>query len=123
MNKTLTCGGVIVLGILAYIVYASVFSRSAESTQDVADVVYICKETNAVMAGPLGALPALNPRTGRRTLVRALYCSQCLGWYPIPSPEMLPGNPLSYRCPRHHVPMSLEGPVPEYRPFETGKGR
>ncbi|GAB4154840.1 MAG: hypothetical protein Tsb009_31550 [Planctomycetaceae bacterium] len=74
-------------------------------------VVYLCKETKKVVRAPLQPSPAVNPETGRKTLYRALYCSKCKKWHAIPPGEERSGNPLRYRCPKHHSAMSADGPV------------
>jgi hypothetical protein len=56
------------------------------------DVTYICLETREVIDGPVQAVPALNPSTGRRTLVRAVYSNSTKEWVPAPSEEMLRRN-------------------------------
>ena len=77
-----------------------------------AHVVYLCRETREIITGPAQATPALNPRTGRATLVRGLYCEKCRKWHAVPPPDVHPGNPLAWPCPVHSQTMSLEGPVP-----------
>ena len=78
----------------------------------VAVVVYLCRETNEIVTARPQPTPAVNPRTGRPTLVRGLYCDKCRKWRPIPPPEVYSGNPLSCPCPRHKQPMSPNGPLP-----------
>ena len=76
-------------------------------------VVYLCRETGRVVAGPPQSTPAVNSATGRPTLYRALYCPQCQTWRVVPPSEVYGGNPLSQVCPRHRTPMSPTGPLPE----------
>ena len=52
------------------------------------DVTYICLETKEVIEGPVQAVPALNPATGRRTLVPAVYSNSTKNWVPAP-PEVV----------------------------------
>jgi uncharacterized protein YbaR (Trm112 family) len=43
--------------------------------------------------------PAIDPQTGKATLVQALYCEKCRKWYPAPPQAMaerLPGGPVCY---------------------------
>jgi hypothetical protein len=56
------------------------------------DVTYICLETREVMEGPVQNLPAINPATGRRTLVRAIYSNITKEWVPAPSEDVLRRN-------------------------------
>jgi hypothetical protein len=56
------------------------------------EVTYICLETHAVMEGPVQELPALNPDTGRRTLVPAVYSNRTKAWVPAPPEEVLRKN-------------------------------
>ena len=56
------------------------------------DVTYICLETREVIEGPVQAVPALNPNTGRRTLVPAVYSNRTKEWVPAPSEEVLRKN-------------------------------
>lgn len=56
------------------------------------DVTYICLETREVMEGPVQELPAINPGTGRRTLVRAIYSNLTKEWVPAPSEDVLRRN-------------------------------
>ena len=74
-------------------------------------VVYICRETRQFRRAPPQPSPIVNPKTGRKTMFRALYCSRCKRWHAIPPAEERSGNPLRYQCPKHHCAMSLEGPM------------
>jgi hypothetical protein len=56
------------------------------------DVTYICLETKEVIEGPLEPVPAVNPATGRRTLVLAVYSNTSKEWVPAPSEEVLRKN-------------------------------
>jgi|GEM_PF-2374384 len=56
------------------------------------DVTYICLETKEVVEGPLEPVPAVNPATGRRTLVLAVYSNATKAWVPAPSEEVLRKN-------------------------------
>ena len=78
---------------------------------DAAHVVYLCRETQEIITAPPQPTPAMNPKTGRATLVRGLYCDKCRKWRPVPPPDVHAGNPLSWPCPVHKRTMSPEGPV------------
>jgi hypothetical protein len=56
------------------------------------DVTYICLETKEIIEGPVQDLPALNPATGRKTLVPAVYSNLTKAWVPAPSEEVLRMN-------------------------------
>ncbi len=83
-------------------------SSAAENT-----VAYLCSETGRLIVAPLGPTPALNPATGRRTLVRAMYCAECAKWYAAPPSDVSGGNPQNIRCPKHNTPLSMKGPLNE----------
>lgn len=72
-------------------------------------VTFVCTETQAVIQAEAQPTPAVNPETGRRTLVRGMYCAQCGKWFPIPADVR---DPRAIRCTRDGTPMSLEGPPP-----------
>lgn len=75
------------------------------------DITYICTETHAVTRGEWEPMPALNPKTGRKTLVQALYCEKCSKWYPAPPPEMAQQMPRGPACPKDGAPLTMEGPL------------
>jgi hypothetical protein len=79
-------------------------------------VPYLCRETKQVVMAPLGSVPHVNPKTGRATLFRALHCPDCKKWHAVPPPDVFPGNPLTYPCPKHKKPMTTNGPLNENRP-------
>jgi hypothetical protein len=83
-------------------------SQSAESGNE---VVYICNETKQLVTAELQPVPAVNPTTGRPTLLRALYCEKCRKWHAVPPPEVFPDHPAKYPCPKHGMPMSETGPM------------
>src|SRR5579872_5575529 len=70
----------------------SIFARPGPAPEMDSDVTYICLETREVIDGPIQDVPAVNPRTGRRTLVRAIYSNREEGWVPMPSDEVLRKN-------------------------------
>lgn len=73
-------------------------------------VAYVCTETQAVVVDAPQPTPAVNPHTGRRTLVRGMYCDKCQEWFPVPPDAR---HPEGIRCRKHGTPMSLDGPLPE----------
>ena len=96
-----------IVGILAYW-FAPASSPAGIETPE---VTYLCRETGKVVRLPAQSVPAVNPQTGRATLYRALYCEKCKAWQPVPGPDVFPGNPLRYSCPKHDRPMAQEGPL------------
>jgi uncharacterized protein YbaR (Trm112 family) len=64
------------------------------------EITYICTETQEISKGEWQDTPATNPKTGRRTLMQALYCHQCKKWYPAPPPEMARQSPRGPVCPK-----------------------
>ena len=85
----------VVFAISALIVGKSVYSWMASRPPGPVvgnDVVYICLETQEVIEGPVEPTPAINPNTGRRTLVPAIYSNATKKWVPAPNEEMLRRN-------------------------------
>lgn len=78
--------------------------------KDGATMVFVCTETGKVITAPPGETPALNPDTGRKTLMPGLYCAQCRKWYPSAPLEVAQRNPASRLCPKHRTPMETKGP-------------
>ena len=76
------------------------------------DVTYICTESKQISKGPWRPTPALNPATGRATLVIAFYCPECKGWKPGP-PSIPNRPPIQPRCPEHDIPLERDGPTQE----------
>lgn len=77
-----------------------------KSTVAARPVVYLNRQTRQLVVAPP---QPIDSNTGRPSRVRALYCSRCVRWYAVPPPY--PGNPRSFSCPRHHLPMSDDGPI------------
>jgi hypothetical protein len=78
-----------------------------------APIVYVDRETQqpVVLTGAVDA-PAVNPQTGRRTLMPGLYCPQCQAWHPTPPLEVLQRDPAARRCPECRSPLTSDGPSP-----------
>ncbi|MEX0718770.1 MAG: hypothetical protein WD066_19405 [Planctomycetaceae bacterium] len=75
--------------------------------EDAAIVTFVCTETRAVIRAAAQPTPAVHPETGRRTLVRGMYCAKCDAWFPVPTDAR---HPEAIRCRKHGEPMSLTGP-------------
>jgi len=68
-----------------------------------AEITFICRETGALSHGPRQPTPAINPQTGRATLVQALYCPECQKWHPAPPAEFAERMPRGPVCPIHQT--------------------
>ena len=114
MNRALIITGAALVGSLA--AGAALFG-GRETIDDSGDparkqIVYVCTETGAVSTGRPEELPALNPATGRKTLMPGLYCAKCRKWHPAAPFDVAQRNPASRLCPRHRIPMEPNGPLP-----------
>jgi hypothetical protein len=74
------------------------------------DVTYFCTETREVVEGPVQDVPAVNPKTGRRTLVRAVYSNKTKEWIPMPSDEVLRRNRQALAQDDGQSPLAFEPP-------------
>lgn len=74
-------------------------------------MVYVDTETGKVVQAPPEPTPAVNPDTGKRTLMPGLYCAQCKKWYASAPLEVAQRNPSSRMCPKHRTPMETKGPA------------
>jgi hypothetical protein len=73
------------------------------STAD--EVTYFCRETRQFVRAPRQPVPAVNPATGRKTLMLALYCPECRSWQAAPPPELKDRFPAGPICQKHKVPL------------------
>lgn len=79
-----------------------------------AEMVYFDRATKKPVVAAAGdEVPAKHPVTGKRTLVPALYCSKCKNWYPAPPLDLQQRDPNARNCPRHKIPMTMNGPRPQ----------
>jgi predicted Zn-ribbon and HTH transcriptional regulator len=79
----------------------------------VKEVVYVDQESRQMVVMPhVEDAPAVNPATGRRTLMPGLYCPQCQDWHPTPPLEALQRNPAARRCPKCQSALTADGPAP-----------
>lgn len=69
-------------------------------------ITYLCRETKKIVRGPRQPVPAINPATGRATLIPALYCHECRKWRAAPPEAMRERMPTGPLCPVHRVPLS-----------------
>jgi hypothetical protein len=98
--------------VLAAFVSGCSGSNSVDSRDSEQRAVYFCRETKRPVVAAVQPTPAINPATGRRTLVRALYCPQCKAWRAVPPDAAANGNPLASKCPKHRCPLTADGPLP-----------
>ena len=75
------------------------------------EIVFLNLETGATEKGEWQPTPAIDPRTGKRSLVQGLYCAKCSRWYPAPPPEMAEHSPRGPVCPKDGTGMSVDGPL------------
>lgn len=76
----------------------------------VTPIVYFCTETGETFRALPQGVPAVNPKTGRRTLFRGVYCAECKRWYAATTPNHRPGNPKPFYCHVHKTAMTFDGP-------------
>lgn len=88
-------------------------SRESGEVVTAADtVVYFDTATRQTISLPqLAELPAAHPETGRRTLVRARYCSQCDQWHASPPLDVLQRDPRARNCPQCGKPVTNDRPA------------
>lgn len=74
------------------------------------EITFICTETGAISHGEWMPTPALNPATGKRTLMQALYCAKCKKWFRAPPPEVAEQSPGGPVCPVSGDRLTVEEP-------------
>lgn len=78
----------------------------AETVPPAADeVTYFCRETRTFVRAPRQPTPAVNPATGRKTLVLAMYCPECRAWQAAPPAELRDRFPAGPMCRKHRIPL------------------
>lgn len=89
--------------------------RSAEdATDEVSQAVYVDTETmQAMVCDIVDEPPALNPKTGQRTLMPALYCPACRSWHPVPPPDQINRMPGATTCRKTGAALTADGPWPK----------
>lgn len=104
---------IVMAGTLMFPVFVGC-SQSDSSESETESTVYVdLKSGEAVLAEPSQQLPAVNPATGRATLMPALYCPTCEKWYPAPPADQLNRQPGAGLCPKTKTPLIHDGPRPE----------
>ncbi len=71
------------------------------------------KTKEAIVMEIADSFPAENPRTGKRTLMPAMYCPTCGQWHPVPPPDQINRTPNAALCPKSGTPLRIDGPWPD----------
>ena len=71
------------------------------------------KKKEALVMEIADSFPAEHPRTGKRTLMPAMYCPKCAKWHPVPPPDQINRTPKATVCPKTGAAMTFDGPWPE----------
>lgn len=89
--------------------------RAEEAAKDKSlQAVYVdAKTMEAVVCDKVEEPPALNPKTGQRTLMPALYCPACQSWHPVPPPDQINRVPGAATCRKTAAMLIPDGPWPE----------
>lgn len=100
--------------VAAVTVFIAGCGTSDETASDVPPkMVFVDVKTGEAKALPATAeVPVMNPDTGRRTMMPAMYCETCAKWYPVPPAEQLNRAKEAGMCPQHKTPLKAEGPMP-----------
>ena len=75
------------------------------------EITLLNTETGEISRSEWLPTPAVDPKTGKSTLVQGMYCNKCQKWYPAPpreAAERTPGGPVCYR---DQTRLSLDGPL------------
>ena len=113
MNQTISdCFVTLTFVVICLFVFGCNLSENA-ATASTRQMVYLCTETSQTVVASQQQTPAVNPATGRRTLMPALYCRKCKTWYPAPPLELLQRTPRAAVCPKTGAPLTTDGPLPE----------
>ncbi len=89
-------------GLAGWTVYQQTKSTPVDisvAEDDADEITLLNPKTGEVTRVEWTPTPAIDPKTGERTLVQGLYCEKCDKWYPAPPREMaerLPGGPVCY---------------------------
>jgi hypothetical protein len=98
----------IVVAALGITAGAAMF-RGWHRTAPVAPLLYVCTETGETFSLPPQVIPAVNPKTGHKTLFRGVYCPECQRWYAAPAVNHRAGNMQPPFCHIHKVAMTFDG--------------
>jgi hypothetical protein len=86
---------------------------SADVESPAREMLFVDTRSGEAVAAPATAhLPAVNPATGKRTLMPGLYCPECRKWRATPPIEEINRQPGAGMCPVHKTPLTPHGPWP-----------
>ncbi len=84
------------------------------ATEKTGQSVYVDSKTMQAVVGDMVAeTPAVNPTTGERTLMPAMYCSSCQRWHPVPPPDQINRVPGATKCRKTGTTLTANGPWPK----------
>lgn len=81
-------------------------------SEELATVVFVCRESGEVFVGKVRATPAMHPVTGRPTLMPGLYAPDQQKWVAGPSFEELQRATPLMKSAKGKTPLLREGPIP-----------
>ncbi len=111
----LTCCGCVVL--CAAAVAGCGTSEPATPTGKEGKMVYVDTVTKKAQVMEVAeAFPAVQPLTGKRTLMPGMYCPKCSTWHPVPPPDQINRTPRATVCPKTGAALTVDGPWPEEAP-------
>jgi hypothetical protein len=112
-NSLIAVVALIALGFGGWRVIQSMQSTPNEIVlgEEPEEITYLCLETGKLSLGEWQPMPALNPATGKKTLVQALYCEKCDKWYRAPPAAMAERSPRGPVCPVTGTGLAVEGPI------------
>ncbi|HUG66769.1 MAG TPA: hypothetical protein VMM76_03390 [Pirellulaceae bacterium] len=89
-------------------------SPAEVATDEVSRAVYVDTKTlKAMVCDVVADPPAMNPVTGTRTLMPALYCPSCLRWHNLPPLDQINRTPNATKCGKTGATLTADGPWPE----------
>lgn len=100
-------------GSAGWTVYQQTKSAPVEITvaEEPEEITLINTATGEVSRSEWILTPALDPKTGKRTVQQAMYCEKCQKWYPAPPAAMAERSPGGPVCYRDQTRLSLDGPL------------
>ena len=102
----------ITLAILVTTTFAGCGGVEAPTDSNANKMVYVDTETKQAFAGNLAETPAINPQTGKPTLMPGLYCPKCKAWHAVPPLDQINRIPNARRCAKTRIPLVADGPWP-----------
>lgn len=87
--------------------------RQTETPAPAAEVFCVDTQTGEfVVLANVAQFPAVNPATGKATLMPGLYCPKCQSWHAAPPLEQLHRQRGVAYCPKTGAVLASEGPRP-----------